>query len=388
GFSSGKIDVLAVKTGGKKASYEIVGTNSQFLKIFFEKPFKKGEEVSVYIEFKCYLPNVYHRYGYGEDTINLTGFYPIACVYENGEYYQSVYYPAGDPFYSECADYKVSLTVPSTFVVASSLSPVQTVWSGGETEYLYERECVRDIAFILSQKYNVLKESVGGVDVAYYYYADNQPENTLSVAVSALEYFSNKYFEYPYDTYVVAEGDFIYGGMEYPCLSLISDSVGSYRDYTVVHETAHQWFYGIVGVNESEIGFLDEGLTEFSTALFMGENGEKSYGEYISEAKNSYGAIKGSLVYLGVTAPPVMDRNLKDFSNELEYVMIAYNRSEIMVDSLRLYMGDKKFFKTLKGFVKDHAFENVTVKDFTKAFEKGKKGAGKLIEDFVSGKTL
>ena len=193
-------------------------------------------------------------------------------------------------------------------------------------------------------------------------------------------------YKYPYGEYVVCEADFLYGGMEYPCLSLISDALSEYADYTVAHETAHQWFYGIMGVNESEIGYLDEGLTEFATAVFMDNREGKTYEDYIKEAENSYRAIKSSLVFLGETAPPIMERNLKDFKSELEYVYVAYNRSEIMIDRLKDFTGDKKFYKTLKKFIKNNAFNNVTIEDFISAFERTKRGAGKILRDFIEGR--
>ncbi len=386
GFSSGEIEILSVKAFGEKVEFKVCETNLQILEITFNKGLKKGEKANIYIEFKLVLPNVVHRFGYGKNTINLTGFYPIACVFRDGEFIKNFYYPAGDPFFSECANYSVTLSVPSTYSVASSLSAVGTVWSGGQTEYSYERNNVRDIAFILSKNFNIVKGEVNGVAVSYYYYADENPEKTLKTATESLAFFSKQFYEYPYAEYVVCEADFIYGGMEYPCLSLISDTVGEYRDFTVAHETAHQWFYGIVGVNQSIDGYLDEGLTEFATALFMDGREGKTYLDYISQAKSSYKALESSLIYNGVLNPPVMNRHLKDFSTEAEYVMIAYKRSLITVDGLRRFCGDKKFFKTLKKFVKTNAFSEVSTEDFISAFDDAKRGAGSFLEEFISGK--
>ncbi len=386
GFSSGSIDILSVKAQGEKVDFSVGETNLQILEVHFNEPLKKGEKCSVYIEFKVVLPNAIHRFGYGENTINLTGFYPIACFFKDGEFVKNFYYPAGDPFFSECANYNVSLTVPSTFTVASSLKAVGTVWSGGTTEYLYERNSVRDIAFILSEDYNVARKNANGVTVSYYYYLDDNPEKTLQTAVESLNFFSDKFYRYPYGEYVVCEGDFIYGGMEYPCLSLIADTVGEYRDYTVAHETAHQWFYGIVGVNQSEEGYLDEGLTELVTVLFMDGKSGKSYDDYIAQAKNSYRALDSALKVSGNLNPPVMNRNLKEFSSEGEYVLIAYKRSLIAFDELRAFCGDKKFFKTLKRFVSSNAFSTVSSEDFINSFDKAKRGSRELLQDFIQGK--
>lgn len=388
GASYGKIDILSVTERGAMADYEVEGVNDGTLKINLKKPAKSGEKVNVYIKFKCVLPLVNHRFGYGNDTVNLTGFYPILCVYENGDFYRSVYYPAGDPFYSECADYKVKLTLPSTYSVASSMSAINTEWSGGETSYIYKRDNVRDVAFILSEKFKIAKKSENGVDISYYYYADDNPEKTLETAVESLTFYSEKFYKYPYKEYVVAEGDFIYGGMEYPCLSLISDALTpSSRDYTVAHETAHQWWHSIVGVNESERGYIDEGLTEFSTAYYIGESKrfKESCPELIEKTKAEYTAMREALIYGGNVTPPVMERNLKDFSSELEYVMLAYNRSQLMVNEVKNYMGEKKFNAFLRALVKSYAFKNINTSEYVSLAEKHKKGAGEIIKEYVSG---
>ena len=141
----------------------------------------KGEEMVVTIDFSIQLPNVNHRFGYGENTVNLSGFYPVLCVYENGKYYENKYYRSGDPFYSNVADYKVNLTVPSRYAVASSMTATSTNFSGENTTYHYERNSVRDIAFVLSTKFNVTAKTVNGIKVFYYYFNDKTPENSLDV---------------------------------------------------------------------------------------------------------------------------------------------------------------------------------------------------------------
>ena len=79
--------------------------------------------------------------------------------------------------------------------------------------------------------------------------------------------------------------------MEHPALVMISDNLeqSAYLE-VVAHETAHQWWQGVVGNNEIEYGFLDEGLAEYSVVLFY-----ENYPEYnlkrqdlIESSENTY----------------------------------------------------------------------------------------------------
>ena len=389
GKSYGHVEVKCAKAFGREMEFQTTGINQNTLVVGLDKTVESGERVEVYLEFKVILPNVKHRTGYGDNTVNLTNFYPVACVYENGDFYKNVYYPSGDPFYTECSNYKVSLTVPSEYSIASSLSPISTEWSGGNTKYSYQRNSVRDVAFILSKNYKIIEKSCKETTVKYYYFNDKNPEKTIETACNALSFFSDKYLKYPYAEYVVAEADFLYGGMEYPCLSLISNEISDdYRDYVVAHETAHQWFYGILGVNQNEIGYFDEGLTELSTALFLSEYLGVKIENYINQTVSSYLSIKEALAYSGNTLAPVMERNLKDFSSEAEYVMIAYNRSQIMFYEILKTLGEGKFYKFMKNFIKTNAYKNVTANDFCKSLEKTSKTAKKIFNSYVNGEEV
>ena len=388
GLSYGGIDIIKVVADGKEREIDYLTEAKTHLKVQFEKPLKKGEEKQVYIDFKLKIPNLNHRFGYGENTINLTGFYPILCVYENGEYYKNQYYPSGDPFYSNCANYKVSITLPSTYVVASSLSPTATKISLSTTKYEYQRNCVRDIAFVLSKNFNVKKQTVGDVSVYYYYFNDKTPDNSLDTAIKNINYFSQEFIDYPYQEYVVCEADFIYGGMEYPCLSMIDCTLKDFdRDYCITHETAHQWWYGIVGVNQVEESYIDEGLTEYSTLMFFDEHKEYGYmkTQLLNSAKSAYIEIRKSLVD-DKESSTVMKKSLKEFKSDMDYVSIAYYRSQIMFDDLFENMGSQKFKKFLKEIIKRHKYQTLNTESLLQMAKKIKKGSDNLLENYLNGR--
>ena len=386
GNSDGGIEIEEVYLNGAKTAFSIDGVDQNLLSIKSDD-YKAGNN-SITIQSKVKIPNVLHRFGYGENTINLTSFYPIALVEENGEFYENVYYPSGDPFYSECANYFVTLTVPSQYAVASSLKPTKTEVFGLNTKYSYQRNSVRDIAFVLSKNFKILTKNTNKVCVYYYYFNDQNPQKSLDTAVKSLNYYSENFSKYPYGEYVVCEADFIYGGMEYPCLTFIDEKlVGEDRDYCIAHETAHQWWYSIVGVNQIEEGYIDEGLTEYSTVRFLSDNSEynTSKEELLKKVKNAYGEIRKIVAKTGGKSKPEMQRNLKDFSSDLDYVSIAYYRSQIMFFELENYMGKGKFNRFLKEILNKYSYKNINTAKMLEIAEKVKPGSKRFLQEYVSG---
>ena len=52
-------------------------------------------------------------------------------------------------------------------------------------------------------------------------------------------------------------------GQEYPTIVFLSDDLPL---FVTVHETAHQWFYSLVGNDQARDPWLDESLTQWATA--------------------------------------------------------------------------------------------------------------------------
>jgi ferritin len=82
-----------------------------------------------------------------------------------------------------------------------------------------------------------------------------------------------------------------------------------------------------------------------------------------------------------------MKRSLKDFKSDLEYLSIAYYRSQITFDALRDFMGDKKFNKLLKEIIKKYKFQTINTQNLYKLANKIKRGSENLLENYVNGST-
>ncbi len=286
GKSYGYITVLGVYIDNEEAFFSITGNDENILSV----PLKNGvfpeESVSVRIDFKAKLPNVIARTGINDKTVNLNNVFPILCAYDNG-FYECNYYSIGDPFFSENSSFTVRLKAEKDYVVVSSGKTLKKETDGDYCIYTFFNGNVRDFSIILSKDFDEVTETVNGVEINYYFYNDAYPKKSLDTAVKAIKTFSEIFGEYGYGFYNVVQTEFLSGGMEYPCLSMISDDLTDVeRQEVIVHETAHQWWYNMVGNNEIEHGFLDEGLTEYSVVLFFERNTEYGVGrvDFIKKA--------------------------------------------------------------------------------------------------------
>lgn len=384
GKSYGDVTITAVSDESGEAAYEICGEDENILKVALREELYPDESVSVTVEFTLTLAEVIARTGVNRDAVNLANFYPIVCGIKDGAFYECVYYCDGDPFFSDCSDYSVTLTCSEKYVVAASGEIVESAEQDGKKTYEYKIDNARSFAFVLSEKFNVATDVYEGTEIRYYYYSDETPEESLLTAVKAMRYFSETFGAYPYACYSVVETEFMQGGMEFPALVMISDALepSAYRE-VVVHETAHQWWQTVVGNNEVEYGFLDEGLAEYSVVAFYENHSEYGFtrAALIDSAERTYKTFCTVFDKLFGKVDTKMVRSLSEFGSEYEYVNVAYVKSAIMYDTLRTSVGDAKFFSGLKKYYADLAFKNAEPSDIIAAFN----GVGADVEGFFTG---
>lgn len=354
--------------------YFIGGEDENILYLILKTPLYPGEKTEIEIDFSVVLPNVNHRFGYGNNTVNLANFYPIVCVFENGDFDKSLYHYNGDPFFSEISNYSVSLTAPKEYVVSNTGSVVSKTENNETQKLVFEAKNVRDFAIVLSKEFNVLSQTFGETEVKYYYFSDPNPEKSLETSVKALNFFNDLIGEYSYSTLSVVEANFLHGGMEFPNLVYISNEIKDETTYqqVIVHEIAHQWWYNMVGNSAFKHGWLDEGLTEYSTTLFFEAHPEYkvSKNTIINNAYSTYSLFVQVYGNVYVEVDTSMNRPLNEYETEQEYVYTAYVKGMLFFDSLREIVGKEKFEKCLKNYFEEYKFQNVCPENMIASFEK------------------
>jgi hypothetical protein len=372
GFQSGYIDIEEVLIEGKKANFELGGLNNTIMSIKLSEVLKPNEEVLISFKYKVRIPPISSRFGYGENTYNLGNWYPIAAVYDSKGWNLDPYYEIGDPFYSEVGNYEVTLRLPEEYELATTgnilyRDKVQKEDVGYKEQiWNVEAKAVRDFAWVISKNFILKNDSINGIDINVYYFKNQQGNKALEAAKDSIKIFSELFGEYPYGQFSVVSCDFFIGGMEYPNLVYIDHNIFS-RDstlileYIIVHETAHQWWYGIIGNDQVNEPWIDEALTEYSTILYYREK----YGE-----DTMMSMLKSMVVDDYVRTKEELEdkdesiaKGIDEFKDNREYSGIVYSKGAMMFYELEREVGRENFIKILQYYMSENKFTNVTEKD-------------------------
>ncbi len=387
GISYGNMEIDTVRVNDKNVDFQIVGIDNNALQVSLGFELKQNERTTIEIQFTLILANTTHRLGYFNSEVNLGNWYPIVAVYENGCFDITPYYSSGDPFYSECANYDVTFYFNDALISSHTGDLVEKSVEAGITCEKYKALAVRDFALCLSSKFKTQESSVGDTIIRVLCDVDDEQISFYSeIATKTVDLFSRLFGTYPYKKLDVTFTNFLHGGMEYPNLVFIANDLTDANSIikVIVHEIAHQWWYGVVGNNEITTAWFDESMAEYSTVLFF-----ENYPEYdIARDKMIGDAMQDYMLYIDVVDSVNLEANrsmqlaLNEYSSEYEYVYMVYVKGVVFINELRKAIGDDVFFKCIKNLYKDNMFKIMTKEKFIKTFADG---SGVDIEHFIEG---
>jgi len=334
-----------------------------------------GSRTEVRLSYHIDVPKGNDRLGWqtrpgGALIADLAIFYPVLAVFRDGGWVTHPYYQGGESFYSECSDYVVRLTLPDDYVVVSTGDETKTPASGGLATWTLTAGNVRDIAIQVGNHLAVVTKDIGGLPVNSYYDAGRdvskqQAELSLAAAAVAIPAYTKNYGPYPYDELDIVMSDFVAGGMEYPAFVRIATS---FQDFipdgqtvalreTVAHEIAHQWFYAVVGNDQYDEAWLDEGFASFAADV-----------DYLSLATS---AAKVKALFEDPAAPsqPPLILNQSIAALKESYPLV-YFRGALFLYDLRAAMGDQPFYDMMRDYYATNSFKVATTAGFVEVVDK------------------
>ncbi len=375
GFKPGSINISNLWVNGDTKDYQLQGNGETIMNITLKTPLKPGEWTSIQLEYTVKLPPATERFGYGEDTYNFGNWYPIVAVFDETGWNLDPYYPIGDPFYSDVSNYNVTIDTPSDYVVAASGNILSDEVKDSRRIWEIEAKLMRDFAWVAGKNFEVVDKEVDGTVLKMYFIKDSSLKNEMKelatkAGENSLKIFNERYGKYPYGQYSVVQTNFP-SGMEYPGIVFIGKQYydkawEDYLEIVIVHETAHQWWYGVVGNDEIDEAWLDESMAAYSEVVYFTELYGEEQGQRYHKLANEdqYQQVMKSLY------DPVVLKPLSEFKGWEDYGPLVYSKGAVFLNEIRNTYGKDKFNEIMSSYFDTYRFMNATTEDFQEVCEK------------------
>ena len=356
--SYGGAEVLSVTADIPVTDFSL-GEEDLVLTVCIDRRIKRGQAVRFTVEERITLANVKHRLGYSDGYYSLAGFYPEVCPFVGGKFLTYPVTSYGDPFRRESASLSLSLTLPLGYECACSAEEQKRERAGDKETFFYAAHAARDVAVVASQKIRRFSSEICGKKLFYCASDGTDKQKILSWMADAVEYYETQFGAYPYPTYTVVAAPFFEAGVEHAGLAVVSKDLPLHqKKQTILHETAHQWWFGKVGNDEFLHPWLDEGLAEYAVAAFYRDKGFPAvYREMITDAEENFSirlALKGA-------SGTRFDLPLSELADG--YYDRAYSGGLLLFNTLAERFGADRFHAALKTFADRYGGAIVTPDD-------------------------
>ena len=339
-------------------------------------------------------------------------WFPRMAVYDDVEGWQNKQFLGRGEFALTFGDYKVKITVPSDFVIASTGTlqnpkdvltsaqlkrfekakktfdkPVIIVTEEEAIEkekkkakdkktWVYHADNVRDFAFAGSRKFiwDAMAVDINGKKplAMSYYPKEGNPlweEYSTPVVAQTLKTYSRMTIDYPYPVAISVHAASI--GMEYPMICFNfgrPEEDGTYTDLkkygmmsVIIHEVGHNFFPMIINSDERQWTWMDEGLNTF-VQYVTEKDWDPDYPSRRGPAENIVPYMKGDKE--GIRPIMTNSEQILQFGNN------AYAKPATALNILReTVMGRELFDYAFKTYATRWAFKHPSPADFFRTME-------------------
>ncbi|MEZ4720756.1 MAG: M1 family metallopeptidase [Flavobacteriales bacterium] len=391
-------------------SYDFIKDNT-ILIVDLKSPLKSGATATITCDFVTQFGpdngrmKSYSQFGYKH--FNVVHWYPRISVYDR-KFGWTTDQHLGHEFYGDYGTYRVELTLPEQYILDGTgrmtnrdetlppslmtkldiknfknkpwnEAPSEVISKSGKTKvWKFEAENVHDFAWTADPTYRIGTAAAkleNGREILCVALAQEQHasgwQNAAEYNARIIELYSRDFGEYHYPKMIVADAR---DGMEYPMLTLDGGSDPGYRSL-LAHEIGHNWFYGMVGNNETYRASLDEGFTQFLTSWAMTElegdsvgvgtplfSLKKSYEQKVAQRDVSVyaGYYYSSVIY---DNDPQLNTHSDKFDDRRQYGQV-YSKTGVMLYNLQYVLGDSLFLAAMQHYFNQWKFCHPYFEDF------------------------
>ncbi|TAE40915.1 MAG: M1 family peptidase [Sphingobacteriales bacterium] len=409
----GSIYGIDFKVNGVQASTE-AHPNPQFIdivKLKLAQPLYPGDSVNISTYFNVKLPSYFSRSGFSDGQFMLTQWYPKPAVFDKDGWHEMPYLDMGE-FYSEYADYKVNITLPSPYIVGATgvlqntdelaqykkiglvntaskgnnILPYQATNKKASKTLTYSIKNVPDFAWFADKnfaiQYDTIKLASGKCIDAFTYYHPQSSKlwvNSINYTKNAVSCYSRWLGEYEYPIVQVVEGpkNNSSGGMEYPTITLITspNAKPETLDAVITHEVGHNWFMSMLGTNERKHTWMDEGLNTYFQYRYEAEKYKSNslFGNMIPQDTKALPTNQFlAQIYTQIGNIPfksAIDIPATEFLTADDYGLTSYIKTALWVYVLEASVGREKIDAAFQNYFKLWKNKHPAPADLKASFE-------------------
>jgi hypothetical protein len=349
------------------------------------QPLQPGETILLDIVFLAKVPRPISRTGFYKDYYFIAQWFPKIGVFQDGRWNCHQYHSSSE-YFADYGTYDVKITIPSAFIIGATGEHLDKIDNGdGTTTHHFYQHSIHDFAWTTSPRFLEFKQEFHfapgkSTDITLLLQPEHRKlkDRYLNAVKAAIKYCSLFYGDYPYSTATCVDPAYNSrsGGMEYPTFFtggayfLTRKGIPSPEGVTI-HEFGHGYFYGLVGSNEFENAWMDEGFTSFlDTEVYYAAYGEPLYSEYYFGIPVTFNRIKMPIESEGISShrqTSDMD-NMQRFSWRFmesgSYEANSYGKAALMLRTLKRFMGKELFAKMIKAYSQRWWFKHPRPQDF------------------------
>ncbi|GAA3155467.1 hypothetical protein GCM10010531_03420 [Blastococcus jejuensis] len=249
----------------------------------------------------------------------------------------------GETTVSPASDVSISVSAPEALTVLMTGDQAEpSAAEDGRRTWTSAEPVARDVSVAVGEFTTEERTTPGGTRVTVGVLPDPElPAGRLADwTVEAVDDLEGRFGAFPYDTLSVALLPDYGGGIEYP--SMILEATPSRS--VLVHEVAHQWFYGMIGNSQFRDPWLDEAFATYAEATL-----DPASAEFLSGALGLPGDVGGSMA---------------DFEGSTgTYFDVVYGKGGAALLAARAAAGPEAFDEALRCYVDANAWTVATPRD-------------------------
>ena len=433
----GTLDSLDFQVGGREARFRFT-EEPDIGVLYLPEPLVTGATATITTPFRVKIPRSFSRLGHVGQSYQITQWYPKPAVYDREGWHPMPYLDQGE-FYGEFGDFRVQLTLPENYVVAATgvlqeererrwlldradssqrslaeredlaLRYVDELYpqaSPTEKTITYVAERVHDFAWFADKRFKVLHDTLhlslrrrplppptqqneAPVDV-WAFFTETEAalwKNSLDYIKRATRFYSERVGTYPYPQVTGVQSALSAGaGMEYPMITVIGLSGSAYGlDEVLAHEIGHNWFYGILGSNERDHAWMDEGLNSYYEGRYTQVHYPARDGraQFIPGRKVDIDAL--GYRYLSRMGKDQAPDTRSDSLSLFNYFMGAYSKPELTLQQIERQIGRDSLDAAFRDYYRRWQFRHPQPADFYAVLDE--RGAGKYMRAAMESTT-